>query len=119
MECKDCTEHTGLEQRQKDTDKWVDNIRHDLNDAWKEIRRKVSLILFIPAMGLLLICIGGILSFQGVQVWKIANTAKETALVGVEVGYVKEAIKELKIALDKLPGRLNGADPNKNAPRTQ
>ena len=74
------------------------------------MRTKVSLKLFIIAMTLVILFLGGILSFQGVQVWKIAETGTASALIQKDVQHVQETIQDIKTALEKLPGRLNGGD---------
>ncbi|MCK5606985.1 hypothetical protein KAR91_34095 [Candidatus Pacearchaeota archaeon] len=89
----------------------VQEIKSDLKLMWAEIKSKVSLKLFIPAMALLIICMGGILGFQGMQVWKISETSKNTALVQKDFNHVQETLRDIKAALEKLPGKLNGSTP--------
>ncbi len=87
----------------------IRDIKKEMIDVWDEMRTKVSLRIFIPAMALLVLGLGGILSFQGMQVWKIAETGNAAALVQGEMRHVQKSIKELKQSIKELPGRLNGS----------
>ena len=87
----------------------IRDIKIEMVEVWAEIRTKVSLRIFIPAMFVLILCLGGILGFQGMQVWKIAETGNAAALVQGEMRHVQESIKELKQSIKELPGRLNGS----------
>ncbi len=86
----------------------IKEVKDELKLVWEEIRSKVSLKLFILAMTLVILFLGGILSFQGVQVWKIAATGTASALIQKDVQHVQEALKDIKATLEKLPGKLNG-----------
>ncbi len=95
MECRDCTEHSGLDARVHGCEKMAEVPT-------------VSLKLFIPVVALLVIFLMGLLGFNSTVLSKINSVDKAQAVVQIQMQEVQKDISGIQTSIGRIEQVLTG-----------